>query len=532
MKRKFLTLLTILGCGIACSYTSYSKTAFNIYNQKENAGLKYAASEVVDDGTAIGADIFKFTVDSYTSTPTTNTIRFTIERANSSFKDNYTLGVYETVDLPAYIKCDLVANETYAKENGTKQDYRETVRFDVDRGGNGGDFTAISSFYGLYTATLYCTIELNYGLEIDFDSLVLCNVFHADIVEDEIDGHRTFVPDLEEKYNIPYIDNKGATKLPALSKLEDSIKFNDSKYLGMSKNLDTYSIRAQIVSDGVEFYKAKKGRYYNEFEDKIVPVAKNEGDIYIRSRFSWNANSIYEITTKDAEGKLYTHKIPTIGQYVKLNTTGTTDINIFVDEEYIHGELVDFKIMNFSYTMGLYTDKENRAKTGVDYSEYFGSMVFRTKDVVDYEGNTVFKKVDTTEFTDILSVLLIVFLITSGVFIGLDVALYFFLKNKNKDDEFKKMVTSTYVMNSIHGYIFVASFVMEIMFIIFRCGIYNNSVIVANNLDPWIICLGIIAVIWFGFWVKYAITQIKNMIEKNRVEKLKLNVINVDDGTK
>lgn len=524
--KKVLTLLTIFGCGLACISSSYSKTAFNNYNQKETAGLKYAAPEIEDIGTKIDSGIFSFKIEQRTKTPTANTFRFSVTL--NDFSRNYTFGVYETADLPAIVDVDLVANKEYAESKGLDTGYTKHVQVPVDRGGTSGNYEALGPAYGIESITLYCTIESEYGLDIDFDTLNVTNIYEAtyDVSTKE------FIVDYDNKYYLNYKENavnySGAKKLPDVSSMEDSINYFGTKFIAVSQNLDTYSIRAQIECHAEEFYASKKPKQYNEWKDTIA-----NGTNFIKVRLVWNANSEYCLTVKDANGNLITHNIPTFGSYINVEQDGITEVNVFLNEKYIQGEIVDFKILNFTYYISIWTsDKFNQVKTGVNYSEYFGNLTFRALDIEDFAGNVIYEKVPTNSYFNIELLLLLTLAGIVFVYATVVIAAYFYLKKKNKDDEFKKMNTPSYVKNAIHGFIFVTAFLMLVEFCVMRWGIFNNSVVVENNLDTWIIFLGIISIIWFGYWVKYFITQIKNNIEKRRVERLKLNVNSSDDGTK
>ena len=113
------------------------------------------------------------------------------------------------------------------------------------------------------------------------------------------------------------------------------------------------------------------------------------------------------------------------------------------------------------------------------------------------------------------------------------VALFFYLKNKYKNDEFRRMKPKKYITGAIVGYIGSLVLAITIVFISFRFGRFSNSIATHNPIDVFIVIPGIISLIFIGYFIKFLIGKYKADKERKRILKLKLNEDNAkDDGTK
>ena len=71
-----------------------------------------------------------------------------------------------------------------------------------------------------------------------------------------------------------------------------------------------------------------------------------------------------------------------------------------------------------------------------------------------------------------------------------------------------------------------------VLFIIFRAGIFNNSISVHNPLDLFIVIPGIISIIVIGYFIRYLVLKYKDNKKLKEAKKLKLEQDVADDGTK
>ena len=521
MKKQILIMLSVLLCGVSYLSTSYSETAKfdnRSNSSKESAVLKYAAEgETVSLGTELGDGVLSIALRASSKSPTSRSIRFQVTSGdNFNANDNYTLGCY---DPKNYYPLTVVYN--LLDEDGNV--YKTNASTVVDRGATSGNYDPLGNYYGAEYIVLYLTAFCDYGLSIDTESIKFINIFKANIVTGA-DQVKSFTPDFETNYYCSFSKNK-STVTTVVRDLENLIDFKQTHFVESSLYSDTYALKSTIFAHSEEVYAARKASIYKQYKDGIAA-----GTHLIRVRFTWNGNSRYLIST-EKDGVITKQTLVPDGSYLIINSEGKTDLTIFAKN--IEGKIVDFQLMNFTVKLSLLVTKTlKEVSTLSSFDDYYGSLSFLTSDVKDYKGNIVYSKVNVDAFNNINLQAILGFTLTTLIYVVAVVSAYFFLKNKFKNDEFRKMNKSSYIKNSIHGYIFVIAFVMDVLYIMWRATTYNNSTIVANALDPMIVVFSVISIIWFGYWVKYAMVRIKDWREKQQIEKLNLNKKVVDDGTK
>ena len=127
--------------------------------------------------------------------------------------------------------------------------------------------------------------------------------------------------------------------------------------------------------------------------------------------------------------------------------------------------------------------------------------------------------------------LIIVAIIYIVVFVAGTIGLYFFLKNKYKNDEFRRMKNKPFIIKALLFLLGSMVVVFDIIFIVLRGTALNNAIVVFNPADAFIIVLSVLSVIIIGYFVKYLVGVIKTEKERRRIIKLKLNEDVEDDGT-
>ena len=111
------------------------------------------------------------------------------------------------------------------------------------------------------------------------------------------------------------------------------------------------------------------------------------------------------------------------------------------------------------------------------------------------------------------------------------VGLYFYLKNKYKNDEFRRMKIKPFIIKAVLFLLGSMVVVFDIVFIVLRGTALNNAIVVFNPVDAYIIILSVLSVVIIGYFVKYLVGVVKTNRERRRIIKLKLNEDVEDDGT-
>jgi len=111
------------------------------------------------------------------------------------------------------------------------------------------------------------------------------------------------------------------------------------------------------------------------------------------------------------------------------------------------------------------------------------------------------------------------------------VILYLYMKKKFRNDEFKRVKPKKFVISSIKYLIGFSLVAMAILSIIFRCTIFNSTIVTYNPLDVFVIVFTIAGGIFLGFFIKDIVVRVKNKKSNKEKAKLKLDADKVEDGT-
>ena len=118
-------------------------------------------------------------------------------------------------------------------------------------------------------------------------------------------------------------------------------------------------------------------------------------------------------------------------------------------------------------------------------------------------------------------------LFAAGAFI-----LYKVLKEKYKNDEFRRVNDKKYLKKAILYGLGSTLIVAAIVFIAMRVGGFANTIVVFNPTDPLLIAFSIVGLIVGGYFIVQAVKAIKIGRERRKAIRLRLNDDVDDDGTK
>lgn len=134
-------------------------------------------------------------------------------------------------------------------------------------------------------------------------------------------------------------------------------------------------------------------------------------------------------------------------------------------------------------------------------------------------------------FFDINAYLLLFFVALTLIYAALAIALFFYKKNKYKNDEFRRMRPKAYIKSAILGYVGLVLIAAAINFIVLRIGFFNSSIPTYNPIDPFVIIFSIAAAISIGLFIKNFVSLVKLIKKRRETKKLQLDKDVVDDGT-
>ena len=376
-------------------------------------------------------------------------------------------------------------------------------------------YDAISS--GSTTFTTSLSLDVEKGEEFDVDSLWFYNI-HP-LLTTEVDNEQIYYPDVNTTYKLK------ATKT---TKIYDITKIIDYKFKSISVFGDYTSIHVNI--DRV-FLGEDKHTFYQELREKDFKTYEKQiasGKYIVRYKITNvnNSSLVFEYLNKDNVLTTVTKNIYSPVPYILINKDKGNDASFLIRDSKIADDfsidkMRSLRIDNMSITMELYnTDTGTSVSSGTKLTPVFGYIYLMEKSAV---GPKTF---------NVASFLIFSTLIIGLVYCACTVGLYFYLKNKYKNDEFRRMKTKPYVIKSLIGLLGVVVVTVAIETVLFRIFKISCSYAVYNPLDPFIIGFGIAGLIVMGYFIYFLVMFVRNEKKRKEAIRLKLNEDVDDDGTK
>ncbi len=356
-----------------------------------------------------------------------------------------------------------------------------------------------------FTNSLVCDIPLNEGESIDFESLVLHNIYRAKTNEQEVS---ITDPDLTQGYRI--VPKQGFLRV---YDVKDFIHF---KFTGLSTFAGYSAIDLDIDISDANVYSHLKTNYYNAHLSDI-----QSGKLKIRYRLTSLTLCKFRITYMDGEEKVQDVKIATPITQFKLNKQKGNKVSFLIKDSTVARGFAtkDIKAVSF---VGLYITVDLLGPK---------TTVTRSNVTTRFGYVEVMPHMDNAPLFDINMMLIIIAVVYIVLFVAGTIGLYFFLKNKYKNDEFRRMKNKPFITKALLFLFGSMVVVFDIIFIVLRGTALNNAIVVFNPADAFIIVLSVLSVIIIGYFVKYLVGVVKTEKERRRIIKLKLNEDVEDDGT-
>ena len=356
-----------------------------------------------------------------------------------------------------------------------------------------------------YTKSLYCDIPLVEGEEIDFSSTVLHNVYRA-----KTNGDVAITePDLTQAYSIK--------PTQGFSRLYDIKDFIECSFTGLSTFSGFSAIDLDVDISESNIYEHLKSNYYNSNLNDI-----KSGKLKIRYRLTSLTLCSFRITYRDGGADVQKDvKIATPVTQFKLERQKGNKVSFLFKNSDIAPNFTADKIKAVSF-VGLYVTLDLLAQKG---------PIARSNVITRFGYHSIMPYTEKANLFDINAFLIILAIAYLAAFVGTTIGLYFYLKNKYKNDEFRRMKNKSYFTKAalfLFGSLVV---LFDIVFIILRASALNNAIVVYNPADAYIIVLSVMSVVIIGYFIKYMVGVIKTNKERRRIIKLKLNEDVDDDGT-
>ena len=370
--------------------------------------------------------------------------------------------------------------------------------------------------------------QLGYKLErnqiIDDDSVVFHNIMKASD-KAEIDTSQVY-------YARP---SKGYSEMTNISKLVSVKASKTSKFAGyfklslsMDKNL---SITSHKYLEPHSLYLDVKPEMY---EQNLLQI--KEGTTRIRySLYNLYNSSLHIVYQSGQELKEVDYPISTPISYQTLDHDKNNEVSILVKTDAIKKMEVNkqrpyadfeiekirtFDLKNITIQMDLYATSKS------------GSTTVIGKSAISYKFAYINIFEDTKVSVFDWNLFLIFFFIGYVIVYGLGaMGLYFFMKEKFKNDEFRRVDNKKFLKKALVGGFGGGIIVASIVFIILRTVGFKNTIVVFNPTDPLLIGFSIAAMIALGYFIVLLVKAIKAEKDRRKAIRLKLNEDVDDDGT-
>ena len=381
----------------------------------------------------------------------------------------------------------------------------ETRYFDFAPTSANSLFECVGRQVNDYTKSLYCDIPLAEGEEIDFSSTVLHNIYRAKTV-----GETAITePELSQAYSVE--------PKQGFSRAYDINDFIKCSFTGLSTFSGFSAIDLNVDISEANIYEHLKSNYYNTHLNDI-----KSGKLKIRYRLTSLTLCSFRITYRDGSADVQKDvKIVTPVAQFKLEQQKGNRVSFLFKNSDIATNFSADKIKAVSF-VGLYVTLDLLAQKG---------PIARSNVITRFGYHSIMPYTEKASLFDINAFLIILLIAYIAIFVGTTIGLYFYLKNKYKNDEFRRMKNKSYFTKAalfLFGSLVV---LFDLVFIVLRASALNNAIVVYNPADAYIIVLSVMSVVIIGYFIKYMVGVIKTNKERRRIIKLKLNEDVDDDGT-
>ena len=345
---------------------------------------------------------------------------------------------------------------------------------------------------------------------VDFDSICFYNVFKAVKAPEGKTGYQC---DLEHYYK-----KEAVRKFKTITNIDDIITYSLNK-VSTFAGYTLVSLNIDVVEP--LYYKAVAETIIENNKDKL-----EKGEYRIRYALYSLKSSSYRVyyMKKGAESPSET----TIDVFTPLEVIelaiGSNVVSFIIKDsdvanDFSASRLCGFELMNLTFEMHLWNVKDMKPVSRTSKSFNFG--------IVDFVPSST----ETLSYSDLNLLMVLIFVGYTVVYAAVAVGLFFYLKNKFKNDEFRRMKPKKYVKTSVIGFFGLGVILLAVLAIIYRTAIFRNTLYAFNPSDVLVVLAGIVALVIIGYFIKFMANQIKANKDRRKALKLKLNDDVKDDGT-
>lgn len=380
---------------------------------------------------------------------------------------------------------------------------------------NANDYYDPIGAIGTDTLRTYCDIPLNPGETLLTNDFSVSNIFGG--YQSESDK-RFYVSKNADGNLEPLTVTCGKANKHKSFSLDQFVSFS---YLGSSSfnGYGTVSFRCEnkITRD---FYRTLiTTRLYNENADYL-----DDGTVVIRTRLNLNTDTLYYFYYAGIDEPVI---YQAASQYA--NVTNNSNIELLFENLDVTN-LVNVTMSNYSVVVDMFNNEKVLQIKQSNYSARFADTELGFKEIK--AGDRVYVSANPKSFNFNIDLFMIIsFVLLVVVYEAISISAFFYLKNKNKNDEFKRMRPKQYRKTNTTGLFTSTCILFMLESIIFRSTIWNNTIPVYNSMDILICVFTVASIIMGGYFIRYFAIQIKNIRDVKRDEKSRRRNSALDEGT-
>lgn len=368
--------------------------------------------------------------------------------------------------------------------------------------------------------TIETSIAIPYGTTVVNESVELRNVFYVEESALKDDGTRDRTVHLENSFT-KTVKVRKAFQAQQFSTFATFTPRTVTKYCGYYAVAFDFN-NTLTVDQYLEINKILNPIFATG-NNKVNVENLKTGKTYVNTRIILTKNlSTYVI--EDLDGVV--HTVPAIPAN-NSTSFGNNNVVFNFPAEGING-VKNFYLSKPMLTISVVNKETNKEVASSSFSYRFGEVGCGIAEIKNYDGS-VAVAANPIAPVDADLIAILIFVGITVIFLAACLTMFFYKKNKYKDNEFKRVDPIAYLKTSIIAYIFFVIGGLDIYYLAMRTNGLNNSELFANPVDIIVIVFTLVTFLLGCYFIRKYYISIKETIEKNRRERLNLNNKTEDD---
>lgn len=257
-------------------------------------------------------------------------------------------------------------------------------------------------------------------------------------------------------------------------------------------------------------------------ENNIDTIA-NGGIIFRYTLTNLNTASIIAVYKEGNEVKKAILPINSPSPVIEVDSDSGNVLSFLLEgskiEAFSSDNLLSLGVSGMTVSIHLYNVSSHSVVQNTALLNVFGNV-----EVLPYNNNGL-------SYFNINLYLILFFVGLTVVYAAASCGLFFYKKNKYKNDEFRRIKPKQYIKSAVIGLIGLLLIAAGLNFIILRFAVFMSAVPVFNPIDAFVIAFALAGAIALGFFIKSFANALKTAKKLREIKRLHLDKDVVDDGT-